>query len=148
MIDLSQRYVKMCTAAVELQRVWQPAVFDYVFCRVDQSIGRILPNEPKVRGTQHHMTDSGYFPGAECFGFKVEHIWLPAAEQVQDLLGISRGRHFVDANKRFLVFAAHKKSATFWQVWLRYYMATRARKSWDARAGRWEYSLKVTHGKR
>ena len=148
MIDLSQRYIDMCTAAIELQRVWKPAEFDYVFCRVDHSVGRILPSIPAVQGTQHYMASAGLFPGAECCGFKVEHIWLPSPEQIQDLLGISRGRHFVDANKRFLVFAAHKKMATFWQVWLRYYMATRARKSWNSRAKQWDFSLKVTHGKR
>jgi hypothetical protein len=148
MMDLSQTYINMCTASAELQRMWEPAACDYVFCRVDQSVSRIMSEIPKVRGTTHYFTSPGSFHGAECCGTKIEHTWLPLAGQIQDFMRVGPGVHFVDANKRFLAFAGHMRSSTLCQMWLRYFMAIRGRKSWNFKTCQWDFNIKAAHGDR
>jgi hypothetical protein len=127
-MDTSKVYVDMCTLAVELQDIWTPLPWDYVFCRVEHSITCLLPSAPvHIRNT--HWLDGKVLRNAECCGTKREHVWLPRQDQMVPLLYI-QSRRLAEFLSRFRKFAWYKPEATFEQLYVRYWMELHAKKVW------------------
>ena len=141
-MDLTPYYVRMCTLTPELQARWVPLPWDYISCRVDNSVTCILPGKP-VNKLNSHWVDGTKIQGKECCGFKVEHVWLPRQDQIQDIIfripGWTGKYH-----RRFAAFINHKKARSTEQMWLRYYMALTYKKVWYL--DEWEYDRHMTYG--
>jgi hypothetical protein len=127
-VDTTPDYVKMCTLAVEVQARWVPLPWDYISCRVDQSVTCLLPGKP-VSELNSHWCDGKLIQGLECCGSKVEHVWLPRQDQLQDFM-FKIPRRIPMYMMRFAKFASHKWTDSVEQMWLRYVMFIVYKKRW------------------
>ncbi len=105
-MDTSEQYIKMCEKATEIEKDWQPAGGDYIFCNLEDRDSQldILSDHPSDGGAYGHGTEVG----DEChFGnygwrvketreqyekvnrwvrFKEDHVWLPRQDQLQEMV--------------------------------------------------------------
>ena len=104
MIDTSERRIKMCEKAEEIQKAWVPAVGDYVWRKYSifgEEIDKQVWTEDKRQEIilLHFKSDiEGYFIATNSKGeerifnsiedmHKATCIWLPLQHQLQEMLG-------------------------------------------------------------
>ena len=148
-MDTSKEYIKMCEKATEIQEIWQPKEWDYIWSNVERDKGW------EVWVLSGYETDSGYYgPGIDDdWGTKEERecgritTWLPRQDQLQDMW---LNRETVDAwgtpveidQKTDRVFWLFQKftdsiqerkysAQTGEQLWLRYVMKEKYNKTWN-----------------
>ena len=141
-MDISPYYINMCTITSEIQSRWVPLPWDYIFCRVDHSVTCIMPGEP-INKLVGHWADGNKIQGPECCGFKVEHVWLPRQDQLQDLI-FKIPNWTGKYHRRFAAFIDHKQARSTEQMWLRYYMALTYKKVWGDQE--WLHKPHMTYG--
>ncbi len=152
MIDTSATYIEMCRKAEELQKVWEPQVYDDVVCLPlernfppDDYIGKVhswgMRNKPwvvyqKIKHLGNYDSTTIDFDAP-----KEEYIWLPRQDQLQEMV-IRKYRKMKPAFG-FLIWdfskfaekseKIHKHCKTMEQLWLAFFMDQKYGKIWNGK---------------
>jgi len=135
-MDTSLQYIKFCEKAEEMQIGWLPQEWDFIFCN---SAGCLCSysrykNLPRLVGKPN-------IP-ASWSKFKIDHIWLPRQDQLQEmvkrsdyspklhdgnLLLVSIFKDWVKDNWQSLLASENSME----QLWLAFVMEERWNKYWN-----------------
>jgi hypothetical protein len=156
-MDTSKEYIQMCRAAEEIQEVWIPTAWDYIFCL--NCIERDDDYE-KVVIISGYETDLGFYGhgvgemGNEFYcssdevrleslseeEFKRTHIWLPRQDQLQamlvrDVWYLEQSFHcwFLECSG----IKSGKPQYSMEQLWLAFVMHELYGKVWEADKQKW-----------
>lgn len=135
-MDTSEKYIEMCRAADEIQKIWKAEVGDYVF-------------PPKTHPCQAirilcSMGELSYPSGYSPYRNKQLETWLPRQDQLQDMIkpkelvtqfGVNQNLWGVLFEFDMFVMNERyynpKRYSTMEQLWLAYVMYEKYEKIWD-----------------
>ena len=117
-MDTSEKYVKMCERAVEIQKEWNPLPGDLVFSN---------------RGGIHAL-EAATIAMAELTPFgqnkariKADMVWLPTQDQLQEMVEETQ----TDCCQAIYHFFRTSKTKTWEQLWLAFVMKEKYGKMWN-----------------
>jgi len=130
---ISERYIKMCEKAEEIQREWKPKMGD----RYWNTLWRVLPeNYPEI-------LCSGSFVKGD-LKEKVKNIWLPTQEQLQGMLTNNAFWYYQGSDclnremaRVYGSLYAQGYFETGNEFWLAYVMWKKYQKIWDDKKEEW-----------
>jgi len=84
-----KEYIEMCEQAKEIQDLWTPAAWDYVYGFQRHAT---ICRKKDVRVISGYETDGGYYGlGIHDYKYeyiKIDFIWLPRQDQLQKIIGL------------------------------------------------------------
>lgn len=116
-MDLTERYIRMCMRAKEIQVIRDGWSSDY--------LGEIwiLPSGSSI------ITQKRTYIGKMC-------TWVPRADQLKDIINFSyRDEKHVDELRLFIL--GYEELDTMEKIWLAFVMHKKYHKYWDDRAEEW-----------
>ena len=112
-MDTSDKYVKMCGKAIEIQMAWVLANGDFEV-RLKHGRGQVE--------VHHHREMTAYYKPED-------HLWLPRQDQLQEMLSWkfpNKFRYIV-----FVFFRDNKQFTSMEQFWLAFVMKEKYGKTWN-----------------
>lgn len=159
-MDITNKYVEMCTAAKEIQnvffgqqtkRAYGGLLPSFVYDRTMQRVG-VLIWTPSLLRKHLNLTDNYLIISVEHereVGNKTKPesiqdtcIWLPRQDQLQDMLGSKSSLRYLDCFQN-LVYQLNcglfrgQSSLSFEQLWLAFVLKEKYSKIWDNKKKEW-----------
>ena len=139
-MDTTEKYIKMCEKAEEIQKKWKPIVGDYTTWCAD----------PKVRilgGTAYKIWRMIY-PEQEIMQYSLCHphslsnyVWLPRQDQLQEMMGFQNP---MDYRKWWFDIGIGRDDDDYYfkfdswdKYWLAFVMKEKFNKTWDDEEEGW-----------
>jgi len=151
----TERYIKMCEKAEEIQKAWEPKDWDWVAVPKEYNIWieGIQIGDYSVLVLSGYETDCYYYgPESDMFNpdlnleeicpseaeFRKHAIWLPTQEQLQEMM-TDKGYFRFSLIELFYRFVNknYKKFSSMNELWLAFVMWTKYHKIWDDEREEW-----------
>jgi hypothetical protein len=123
-MDTSEKYIKMCRAADEIQKMWNPEIGDFFVPLHDHNTGYVLHDFADI-------DDGMQTP------YSSLSTWLPRQDQLQDMIGknlpfIAEGFYeYMESFMPELEDSMYNKYDSMEQLWLAFVMGEKYEKLWD-----------------
>lgn len=150
-MDTSSEYVKMCEAAVEIQRQWKPRMGDYVSDIINieevREIFTVIHAEKEITPQNKALVLRSHVDGIcdltntmSCFGFIREGmVWLPRQDQLQEMIYAEQSvvkkevmfHYWIQDTLRLPLLTVNSLE----QLWLRFVTEEKFNKYWNG--GSW-----------
>jgi len=157
----TERYVKMCEKAEEIQKAWKPKVGDWILRKYDifgKEIDTEIWGEDKLQEIviiHRKSSIGGYYmlvneDGEErIFNSKKEYykttsIWLPTQEQLQEMCNPPLDVLLQEFWQWIPKYEVGVKYASMNELWLAFVMWTKYHKIWDDEKEEW-VEIKTVH---
>ena len=137
-MDTSERYIRMCGQADDMQEVWKPQDFDVVMGEYVSTI-----KEWKVVQGIGEASIKPFFTTAGKWAWyrRDELIWLPRQDELQALADFDVWYDAITTLYHWNAKTEHGANddevGSMEQVWLRFYMDTVHSKWWDETRSKW-----------
>ena len=142
-MDTTEKYIKMCEKAEEIQKKWKPIVGDYTTWCAD----------PKVRilgGTAYKIWRMIY-PEQEIMQYSLchphslsNHVWLPRQDQLQEMVLPKEtfnlawwNLHWMFHNWIIATEFKYENVSGMEQLWLAFVMKEKFNKAWNDEEEEW-----------
>ncbi len=136
---ITERYIKMCEKAEEIQREWKPRIGDFVFSKEYKEVVVITGAEEELYDATKPILVKKWAKV-----FKEDYIWLPTQEQLQGMLD---GDYFYHAfildgvnetmKRLYSEDGLYSPFETGNEFWLAFVMWERYQKVWDDEKEEW-----------
>ena len=153
MMDTSQKFIKMCEKATEIQKEWDPTVGDYVWRKytifgeeIDRKIWPKKEQSEEIIILHYKSSVNGYFHAVDSttgqvriFNSqkeieKITCIFLPRQDQLQEMIDWS-GFSYIVSMQCYKIDAFYRTLNYFpdsmEQLWLAFVMHKKHGKRWD-----------------
>lgn len=151
-MDISEKYIKMCELAKEIQKSWNPDIGDWFLSdyRGTTGFSRDVENQiwkdkketwEKVQCLTYKSSIKDFVTISDSEGshvytmqdlFKRRHIWLPRKDQLQNILSNPEIMKFMRefTNEQFLTWT---QEWSFEQLWIAFVMKEKFGKIWNGK---------------
>ena len=120
----TERYIKMCEKAEEIQKEWEPKTGDWA---IDVWHRNPVVVIEKLDSKNLLVSQVG---GGQYENTRDKFIWLPTQEQLEEMFDLSIPTLMVDFYN-FVLDGAKLKFSTFNELWLTFVMQSKYRKVWE-----------------
>lgn len=134
-MDTSEKYIEMCRKASEIQNLWEPQTWDFIYNQsaFTEPYGAVLPE---------NIADSGFYgpyiePNGKIVDGYEDIFWLPRQDQLQEMVdrndlivGFYKYATGNDQNCELSLSRANL-SGSMEQLWLAFVMKIKHNKSWN-----------------